>query len=138
MKLLHWLDEAKRELHEWIDLLRDQLGWRDDDKVWAALLAVLHALRDSLPAEEAAHLGSRLPVILRGAYYDGWRLRTLQFESRQDFLERIEASLRHDLGMEPEQAAHAVFALLADRLSEADLEIVKAATPSAARGLWPD
>ncbi|KUG07100.1 hypothetical protein ASU33_04370 [Solirubrum puertoriconensis] len=37
--------------------------------------AVLHALRDRIPAEKAAHLGAQLPIIWKGIYFDGYKVR---------------------------------------------------------------
>jgi hypothetical protein len=34
------------------------------------LSKVLHKLRDRIPVELAAHLGSQLPLLVRGVYYD--------------------------------------------------------------------
>ena len=38
----------------------------------ACLRAALHALRDRIGLENAVHLGAQLPMLLRGAYYEGW------------------------------------------------------------------
>ena len=34
---------------------------------------MLHTLRDRLSAEQVAHLGSQLPLTVRGALFDQWR-----------------------------------------------------------------
>ncbi len=57
-----WLEELTRELH----LL-------DHQEAYQALRATLHALRDRLGPDEAAHLGAQLPMLIRGLYYEGWR-----------------------------------------------------------------
>jgi uncharacterized protein (DUF2267 family) len=36
------------------------------------LRAWLHALRDRLTVDAAAHFGAQLPELLRGTYYEGW------------------------------------------------------------------
>jgi uncharacterized protein (DUF2267 family) len=41
---------------------------------YIALRAVLHVLRDRLTPEQAVHLGAQLPILVRGIYYEGWRL----------------------------------------------------------------
>ncbi|MEV0976581.1 DUF2267 domain-containing protein [Streptomyces sp. NPDC049915] len=40
---------------------------------YTALRAVLHPLRDRLPAETGVQFGAQLPTIGRGVYYDGWK-----------------------------------------------------------------
>jgi Uncharacterized conserved protein (DUF2267) len=49
-----------------------RLGWQDRDKVYVALIAALHALRDWLPRDEAICIGACFPPLLRGLYYEGW------------------------------------------------------------------
>jgi len=68
-------DAAVRGTNEWIDNLKLQLGWQDRERVYAVLLATLHALRDCLPRDEAIYLAAELPALLRGFYYAGWASR---------------------------------------------------------------
>lgn len=133
------LDGAAAVAQDWIDDLLRRLQWRDQNKVYAVLFAGLHALRDSLPRDEAVYLGAQLPPLLRGLYYEGWRPsgRPSLVRSRDDFLERIRDGVHHEPGIDAEQAARAVLALLAERLPPAELEDAKAATPKLLRALWP-
>ena len=131
-------DGAVHTAEEWIDDLTRRLGWHDREKVYSAFVATLHALRDSLPAHEAVFLGDYLTILLRGLYYEGWRLpKYSTFKSRDAFLERIREGVHHDPGIDAEQVAKAVLALLAERLPASELEDVKAVTPKALRGFWP-
>jgi uncharacterized protein (DUF2267 family) len=131
-------DGAVHTAEEWIDDLTQRLGWHDREKVYSAFVATLHALRDSLPAHEAVFLGDYLTILLRGLYYEGWRLpKYSTFKSRDAFLERIREGVHRDPGIDAEQVAKAVLALLAERLPTSELEDVKAVTPKALRGFWP-
>ena len=131
-------DGAVHAAEEWIDDLTQRLGWHDREKVYSAFVATLHALRDSLPAHEAVFLGDYLTILLRGLYYEGWRLpKYSAFKSRDAFLERIREGVHRDPGVDAEQVAKAVLALLAERLPASELEDVKAVTPKALRGFWP-
>lgn len=131
-------DNAVAAAEEWIDDLTKRLGWHDREKVYSAFVATLHALRDSLPAHEAVFLGDYLVVLLRGRYYEGWRLpKYSSFKNRDAFLERIRDGMHHDPGIDAEQVARAVLAQLAERLPAAEFEDVKAVTPKALRSLWP-
>ena len=99
-------DGAIAAADEWIDDLTKRLVWRDREKVYSALIATLHALRDSLPAHEAVFLGDYLTILLRGRYYEGWRLaKYSSFKSRDAFLERIREGVHHDPGIDAEQVA---------------------------------
>ncbi len=65
------LDAAVRATKDWIDDLKQRLGWHDPERVYQALVAAVHAVRDALPRDEAIFLGAQLPTLLRGLYYDG-------------------------------------------------------------------
>jgi uncharacterized protein (DUF2267 family) len=131
-------DGVVRAAEEWIDDLTKRLGWQDREKVYSTFVATLHALRDSLPAHEAVFLGDYLTPLLRGRYFEGWRLpKYSSFKSRDAFLERIREGVHHDPGIDAEQVARAVLALLAGRLPASELEDVRAVTPKALRSLWP-
>lgn len=64
--------QTLQKTRAWLKELSEELGWQDEHKVYIALRAVLHALRDRLTVEEAAQLGAQLPMLIRGFYYDGW------------------------------------------------------------------
>jgi uncharacterized protein (DUF2267 family) len=129
---------AAHAAEEWINELAQRLGWRDREKVFAVLVSTLHALRDSLPAHEAVFLGDHLTVLLRGLYYEGWRMTKYSaLKNRESFLERIREGAHRDPAIDAEQAARAVLAQLAERLPSAEIEDVRAVTPKDLRGLWP-
>ena len=127
-----------RATESWVDDLMQSLGWHDRHRTWRALLATLHALRDCLGRDEAIYVGAQLPPLLRGLYYEGWHPHTRGASSRSAFLERILDGVHHDFAVDAEQVARAVMALLAMRMSSAELEGAKAATPAGIHNLWPD
>jgi uncharacterized protein (DUF2267 family) len=123
---------------DWIDDLMRRLGWHDRERVYRVLLATLHALRDALAGDEAVYIGAQLPPLLRGLYYEGWHPGTRgAARSRTAFLERIHDGVHRDPGIDAEEVARAVFALLAARLPAAEIEDAKAATPKPLHNLWP-
>ncbi len=123
---------------DWIDDLLHRLGWRDRERVYRALLATLHALRDALAWDEVVYVGAQLPPLLRGLYYEGWHPGKRGSPStRQAFLERIHDGLHRDPGIDAEQVARAVLAMLAARLPPGEVEDAKAATPKSLHNLWP-
>jgi uncharacterized protein (DUF2267 family) len=136
---LREFDTAASSAEEWVTDLTQRLGWLDRRKVYCALMATLHALRDCLAADEVVYLGGNMPALLRGLYYEGWHptRRATSAKSRAAFLARIHDGVHRDPGIDSEQVAHAVMGLLAARLPAAELEDVKAATPNALRNLWP-
>ena len=66
-------EDYRTEANIWLKKVAECLGIQDRDKAGRIFRAVLHALRDRLPASEAAHLGAQLPIIWKGVYYDGYR-----------------------------------------------------------------
>jgi uncharacterized protein (DUF2267 family) len=139
MTRIQALDAAIQATDDWISAIMQRLGWQDREKAYLALLATLHALRDSLPRDEAGYLGVQLPVLLRGLYFEGWHpaSHVPRAKSRSTFLERIQEGVHRDPGIDAEQVAHAVFSLLAQRLPAGEIDDAKAATPQALRMFWP-
>jgi uncharacterized protein (DUF2267 family) len=60
---------------EFVNLVARQLQ-KPDDVTHAGQVTVtgLHALRDLLTPEESLHLISQLPLYLKAAFVDGWRI----------------------------------------------------------------
>ena len=56
----------------------------------------LHALRDRIGAESAVHLAAQLPMLLRGLYYEGWRMAASQTKerSRAEFFDHVRGRAR--------------------------------------------
>ncbi len=137
---LEVLDHTVQLTHEWINDLDTQLGWNDKKRSYRLLKAVLHALRDWLPVNEAADLAAQLPELLRGAYYEQWRpaATPVKNRSKRDFLGRVDESFRRDPLDEPARAVMAVFDVLSRRISIGEIEDVRHALPSDIRSLWPE
>jgi len=138
MTTVQQLSAEVQATEEWIDDLMRRLAWRDRERVFLVLLATLHAVRDCVGRDEAVYVGSQLPPLLRGFYYEGWHPSgRAAAKSRSAFLERIHDGVHRDPGVDAEQVARAVFALLAARLPAAEAEDAKAATPKSLHNLWP-
>jgi uncharacterized protein (DUF2267 family) len=115
------------------------LGTEDRQRAYLALRATLHALRDRLTVEEVAQLGAQLPMLIRGFYYEGWDPtgKPLRVRQKEQFLARIEEQFKGDDRIDPERVARAVFTVLANRVTEGEIEDVKHVLPSEIRDLWP-
>ncbi|MER9032733.1 DUF2267 domain-containing protein [Mesorhizobium sp. M0674] len=72
MEVSHDLTYALQATLNWISDLAWRLRWHDRERVFRALIATLHALRDCLDRDEAVCMGAQLPALLRGFYYEGW------------------------------------------------------------------
>lgn len=132
------LNYSLQATQDWISDLAWRLQWHDRERVFRALIATLHALRDCLDRDEAVYMGAQLPAVLRGFYYEGWHPgRCAIARNRNSFLDRIHDGVQRDPAVEPEEVARSVLGQLADRLSAAEIEEAKAATPRVLHDLWP-
>jgi len=116
------------------------LDWQDSQEAYAALRVNLQALRDRLTVEEVAQLGAQLPMLIRGFYYAGWDPtgKPLKVRQREEFLERIaEHFVMAGDPVHPEPVARAVFSVLAQRISDGQIQDVKHVLPEELRSLWP-
>ncbi len=129
-----------QKTNEWLNELRSDLGWDDQHKAYAALKAVLHALRDRLTVEEAVELGAQLPMLVRGFYYEGWRPAGKPRKERhlEEFLSHVEGELGRRFEPPFEPIVEAVFRLLDHRVTAGEIEDVKGLLPRQVRSLWPE
>ncbi len=123
----------------WLKDLMGRLETVDRHLAYLALRTTLHALRDRLTVDEAAHLGAQLPMLVRGIYYEDWRPagKPLRERTGEAFLAHVRAEAR-DPNFDPEPAVRAVFGLLAERVSKGEIEDVKSILPRPIRAFWPD
>ncbi|MDX8463254.1 DUF2267 domain-containing protein [Mesorhizobium humile] len=131
-------DYALQATQNWISDLVWRLRWHERERVYRALIATLHALRDCLDRDEAVYIGAQLPALLRGFYYEGWHpARRFKARNRKSLLDRIHEGVHRDPGVDPEEVARSVLGQLADRMSVAEIQEAKAATPRVLNDLWP-
>lgn len=131
-------DETVQLTNIWLKELMDDLGWTDRHRAYRALRAVLHALRDRLPVEAAAHLSAQLPMLIRGFYFEGWRPAAVpgKERSKEDFLKNVEGELANDPQIKSEDATRAVLRLLNRHVSEGEVGELRASLPEPIRALW--
>lgn len=133
------ISHAVQQTQEWLKALREAGDYASEAEALSVLRAVMHQLRDRLTPQEAVDLGAQLPIIVRGIYYEGWRMgKTPQkVRSRDEFLEQVSAKLvPHPISAE--QATKDVFALLAVTLDRGEIIDVIAQLPHGVKELWPD
>jgi hypothetical protein len=62
---LEAFDRTLQLTNGWLDELMGELGTDSRQRAWYALTSVVHAIRDRLPVNEAAHLAAQLPLLRR-------------------------------------------------------------------------
>lgn len=111
-------DKTAQTTHLWLNEISEEIGL-DDQQSWRVTAAVLRAIRDRLPVELAAHLGSQLPLLVRGAYYDQFRPSAMprRVRSLDEFLLLIAEELKFGRPVDTKDAARAVFNVLSRHLT---------------------
>lgn len=132
------LKEIDHTTNIWLKDLMEELDWDDRHRAYKALRAVLHALRDRLPPQTAVHLGSQLPMLVRGFYLECWRItdKPLRERSVEQFFADVTDEFEVHSADEAREVTYAVFDLLARHVSAGEIEDVKATLPKAIRKLW--
>jgi uncharacterized protein (DUF2267 family) len=136
---LEVFDTTLHKTHRWLNELMLIMGWQDRHRAYLAMRVTLHALRDRLTVEEVAQLAAQLPMLIRGFYYEGWDPSGKPVKERhlEQFLARIAQYFRDEGVCDAEAMARGVFAVLATRVTEGEIEDVKHVLPAEIRSLWP-
>jgi uncharacterized protein (DUF2267 family) len=115
---LEVFDETVQQTNIWLKEVMDALG-PDRKRAYRATRAVLHALRDRLVVDEAAHLGAQLPMLLRGIYYEGWKPSAVPTgeRSKDAFFKKISDELQDIRPINAQTATEAVFLTLSKHVT---------------------
>ncbi|WP_262030152.1 DUF2267 domain-containing protein [Microvirga sp. Mcv34] len=134
-------DKTLQTTHTWLaELMQDEAVGSDRQLAWHVLGVVLRAVRDRIPLELAVHLGSELPLLVRGLYYDQWHAPGRMDEkprSLDEFLEPIGERLGQIRSMDTRAVTGAVFTVLARHVDAGQAEKVRHALPGEVQTLWP-
>jgi uncharacterized protein (DUF2267 family) len=135
---LHVFDKTLQESNVWLKSLMDHLRTDDRDYAYAALKATLHALRDRIGPENAVHLAAQLPMLLRGMFYEGWRLTNSATRERHapEFLEHVSRELPKALYNDPEDIVRAVFEVVWERVDSGEVAKLMKILPPELREFW--
>lgn len=132
-------DKTLQTTNIWLDEIMARLG-EERQVAWHVLGAVLHALRDRVPVELAAHVGAQLPLLVRGLYYDGFDPTGLPEKTRtlQGFLARVEQGLTGTRPVPARDAAQAVFRVLSHHMDPGQVGKLVQALPQPVQDIWTE
>ncbi len=135
----HNFDHTVHEGNLWLRKVADALRLDDPRHAYPALRATLHALRDRLAPADAVHLAAQLPMVVRGLFFEGWRMsRTPSDEDTIDsFCAHVARELPPMFPMDAKTVATAVFAVMWDELDAGETAKVIDRVPLALKTLWP-
>ena len=131
-------DRTVQETNLWLKAIMEGLHTDDRHLAYLCLRATLHALRDRLGPENAVHLAAQLPMLVRGLYYEGWRLAASQTKerTRADFLEHVRSELPRNSAIDPNLAARAVFGVMWEKLDLGEVGKVIDHLPPELKEFW--
>jgi uncharacterized protein (DUF2267 family) len=125
-------DTTVQKTNQVLKQIEQAYGWPKDRRAqsYAALRAVLHALRDRLTVQEAAQLAAQLPTLLRGVYYEGWRPAAVPVKlHREAFLQRVQRDFPYEVDGGTELLVRRVLAALRRHVTDGEWEDIKATVP---------
>ena len=130
------LDHTVQETNVWLNAVAEQLQL-DRHNSYVALRAVLHALRDRLPPEVAVHLGAQLPMLVRGIYYEGWRIAGKPTKDRHidEFTGHVLKELPPQFPVDALTASRGVFEALWEKLDPGEFAKLMDHLPASLRTL---
>ena len=137
---LDTFDKTVQESNLWLKDVMERLNTYDRRHAYSTMRAVLHALRDRIGPENAAHLGAQLPMLLRGLFYEGWDPTGKPTKERHEsaFLAHIARELPHAAWPgEIEQGALAVLDVLSKHIDRGATVKLVAILPMDLRRFWP-
>jgi uncharacterized protein (DUF2267 family) len=137
---LDTFDKTVQESNLWLKDVMERLNTYDRRHAYSTMRAVLHALRDRVGPENAAHLGAQLPMLLRGLFYEGWDPTGKPTKERHEsaFLAHIARELPRATGPgEIEQGALAVLDVLSKHVDRGAAVKLAAILPQDLRRFWP-
>jgi uncharacterized protein (DUF2267 family) len=131
-------DAVERSTHKtnrWLKELMAELGLEDREEAWRLLRAYLQLLRERLTVDEAAQLAAQLPLVLRGAFYEGFdpSRQPIRLRDRNEFLARM---IEHAQPIDPttaERAVQAATTVLRRHVSEGEVEQALSQLPNELR-----
>ena len=133
-------DKTLQETNHWLKVMMGELGIDSRSVAFGALRAALHAVRDRVGADNAVHLGAQMPMLLRGAYYEGWHPASTPTRERHlgDFIAHVQAELPTGSVVNPAEAARACFSAMSQCLDSGEMTKLKGILPHEILNLWPD
>ncbi len=132
------LERAIDTTNAWINAMCEVVHTDDRQLAWQGLRSTLQVLRDFLTPEEALDFAAQLPLLLRGAYVDGWRPShtPVTVRTKAALLERVGEHLKVP-DYDTERVVRAALSVVAAHVSAGEVGDVKSLLREEVRALWP-
>lgn len=124
--------------HGWLSDIKLEMPWIEYEHAFTALKATLKSVRDRLPPEEAIHLGSQLPALLRGYYYEGWKISKVP--SHDNDIDMIMSRFEMYTGNANLENSYLLLKtclkIITERISRGEIQDVQSNMPKKLKALW--
>ncbi|MCE5291953.1 MAG: DUF2267 domain-containing protein [Nocardiaceae bacterium] len=94
----------------WMNRISEELDTEDPTFAYRATRAWLHAVRDQLPVSNAVRFSAQLPELLRGVFFEGWKVSQVP---RSHDTRKFVASFAKQAGVAPLDVADVASAITA-------------------------
>jgi uncharacterized protein (DUF2267 family) len=137
---LEVFDDTLQKTNIWLKDIMHELGRDNRRLAYRGLRAVLHALRDRMTVEEAAHLSAELPMLVRGIFYEQYRPTDMpkKIRDQQEFLDYVKREIADAPELPPQDATRAVFTCINKHVNPNQARQARDMMPEAVRRLWPE
>ncbi len=128
--MLHNIKAIQKTLNQtsdWIKELMEVYDFADEDDAFVLLRATLKTIRDRITPGEAMHLGSSLPALLRGYYFEGWDPNKAPRKDKTvaDFLTTVSLHLAGHENIDLEMSVSESMKLIFQKIDQGEAEQVK-------------
>ncbi len=115
-----------------------ELDWEDKHRAFTLLRSTLHTLRDRLQINENAHFAAQLPTLIRGVYFEGYQPSkySTDIRNKDQFVDAVMAAFSDDPKDDPLATVSAALDVIANHVSEGEMNDIKATLPEDIRQLW--
>jgi len=119
--------------------MMDSGVFKNHNEAFLILRASLKALRDRVEPGEAIHLGSQLPALLRGFYFEGWDFSGEQSKSRKinQFLGEVKYHLNGHDDIDLEKTVPMAMKVILDMIDQGEAVQILHNIPKEIRDLYP-
>jgi uncharacterized protein (DUF2267 family) len=129
------IERSVHKTNEWLKDIEAEPGIGDREDAWRILRTYLQLLREQLVLDEAAQLAAQLPLVVRGAFWEGFDPgeESRKLRDREEFLARFADRAQLAGTGHAERAAEVVTRVLRNRISEGELDDVLSQLPAEVR-----
>ncbi len=131
-------DTTVNETNEWLKEVEGELIC-DRHHAFIAMRTTMHVLRDRLAPGGAMRLAAQLPMLLRGAFVEGWQPdeTPVRTHSAEAFVELVAKGLPRDFPVRPDVVTRGVIRVLWRRMKGGAMAKVREELPDEIVRLWP-